>query len=88
MADSLDYALLVAFDSINEFLYGHRLGGKQTQNLLVEVRRIALLSSLTGKAVVAYSARLRHLVAEVLLDDATTALILLVCVVEQMVKSL
>ena len=78
----LDYALLVALDALDEFLYGHRLGGEQTQNLLVEIRRIALLSFFAGKAVVAYSARFRHLVAEVLLDDATATLLLLVGVVE------
>jgi hypothetical protein len=74
--------LFVAFDLGNKLLDGHWLGGEKSQNLPFVVYGVTLLSLFAGKAVVANSARLRHLIAEVLLDDATATLQLLVGVVE------
>ena len=82
LAYRFDDALLIAFDLGDELFYCQGLGGKECQDLLLVVGVCALLSALASKAVVANSARLRPLVAEVVLDDATTTLVLLVGVVE------
>ena len=80
--------MLVAFDLGDELFYCHWRCGEERHYLTLEICAIALLSALAFDAVVTDATRLGLGVAEVLLDNATATLILLVGVVEQVVETL